>query len=937
MSCVRFRINLTGADFTSAPPASASSVGEVDFRSLVNEHTTRPSSSSGSSSRPAKRVKTTLVSSKTGEPGVASSSSSSSMSAAGGQNERSSISSGALDLSAYDNMPLDSVIGSGHRHGGGLTSVIEKIERSYANPLYFMPSSSEEDDSMESNNSDENDIEDDDGDDDDGDINLDDSGGHSTGKGLSNIFENVDEAMAASGNASTGGKTVGKNTMKKDGKKKKRKKSRKVRRVDYYSDDSFIDDSELLDEKERFFELQQSKTRHGGFFVNAGDILVQEDEVTSTQFSSQSDMYASEHTRPGTQTGDKREDFIIQHIGRTWDGHNSELQAELEMFVQRARPIIQNCTLQATPRLPQVLEGPLTHLDKIIRESTSAKQRRRPWPYIAALMDALPGFSKTRVMKTLSRLKNYSEAQQALHLAQAAKDAIQRHLEVRLNEHDAFAPPSASADAPEAAGSTRISKQYNWIPKTQMLLYVAVMRLRNWVAKENHYRERLEKADLDALGWHADEQVDLKKETDALLTDIVSILPDGMVEDQDIRSHVALGKILHEESEKTAVREKKERAKAEKEIQRLKARDARRHEKAMLKAAAKKKREEEREKKRREKALAKAKSKQLPVSALDKKIAAFTKKNGPRKVRRAYNFFQKHIYAKLIVDEPELQHLPQERMKRIGQLWQMLGDDERKKWDAKTQDDKVRYENEFAAFKLEKLDPFVQKLTNEDAKELNNSRAGIRTSSRSTSPDKSEVIDNGSTTGNSNSDGNSSDSNDNDSNSSNSQSSDSASSSDDSGDDSDDDTESVKEATFQKRMKEFLKMEAPKRSANSFMLFATEQRPLLMRERPELSVQQLSRKLGERWRSMSEEAKKMYKEDASAKRAAYNVEMKNFESRRATFENELRTQLGLDPQTREDASTNKKVKKGFGGKPIMSRNFHVPEFLDDDFEGSNGD
>ena len=191
MSCVRFRVHLTGADFASAPPASASSVGEVDFRSLVNKHTVRPSSSSGSSSsRPAKRVKTTLVSSNLGEAAVASSSSSSSVSAAGGPNERATISSsGALDLSAYDNMSLDSVIGSGHRHGGGLTSVIEKIERSYANPLYFMPSSSEEEDSMESNNSDDNDVEGDDVDDDDDDINLENSEGNRTGDGLSNILK----------------------------------------------------------------------------------------------------------------------------------------------------------------------------------------------------------------------------------------------------------------------------------------------------------------------------------------------------------------------------------------------------------------------------------------------------------------------------------------------------------------------------------------------------------------------------------------------------------------------------------------------------------------------------------------------------------------------------------------------------------------------------
>ena len=176
-------------------------------------------------------------------------------------------------------------------------------------------------------------------------------------------------------------------------------------------------------------------------------------------------------------TGDRREDFIAQHLGATWVGHNSALQAELEMFVQRARPIIQNSAYGAT-RLPQALEGPLTHLDKIIRASTSPKHKRRPWPYVAALMDAFPGYSRTKVTKTLNRLQKLAEAQEALRLTQDAKIAIQQHLKIRVCEHDAFV--SASSSSPHGVGGmdARDSAQHNWLPKTQILLYVAVMRLK---------------------------------------------------------------------------------------------------------------------------------------------------------------------------------------------------------------------------------------------------------------------------------------------------------------------------------------------------------------------------------------------------------------------------------------------------------------------------
>ena len=161
----------------------------------------------------------------------------------------------------------------------------------------------------------------------------------------------------------------------------------------------------------------------------------------------------------------------------------------------------------------------------------------------------------------------------------------------------------------------------------------------------------------------------------------------------------------------------------------------------------------------------------------------------------------------------------------------------------------------------------------------------------------------------------------------------SASDTDESGDDNEDHSKSANEAAFEKQMKAFSKKEAPKRSANSFMLFAMRQRPLLMAERPGLNIKELSKVLGEKWRTISEEVKKKFQSAALEKRAAYALEVKKFKVRRATYEGELRAQLGLNPLKKKGAAeTAGKLQGGGATGPIKSRTFQAPAFSADDFE-----
>lgn len=69
---------------------------------------------------------------------------------------------------------------------------------------------------------------------------------------------------------------------------------------------------------------------------------------------------------------------------------------------------------------------------------------------------------------------------------------------------------------------------------------------------------------------------------------------------------------------------------------------------------------------------------------------------------------------------------------------------------------------------------------------------------------------------------------------------------------------------------------APKRAANAYMIFCRERRAELKKEHPELPFGQLGAKLGEMWRSMSQQEKKPFEEKAAQDRERYKNEMANY-------------------------------------------------------------
>ena len=71
---------------------------------------------------------------------------------------------------------------------------------------------------------------------------------------------------------------------------------------------------------------------------------------------------------------------------------------------------------------------------------------------------------------------------------------------------------------------------------------------------------------------------------------------------------------------------------------------------------------------------------------------------------------------------------------------------------------------------------------------------------------------------------------------------------------------------------------APKRASNAYMIFCKERRAQLKLDRPDLPFGQLGKRLGEMWRSMSAEEKRLYEDRATGDRDRYKGEMNSYQS-----------------------------------------------------------
>jgi hypothetical protein len=66
---------------------------------------------------------------------------------------------------------------------------------------------------------------------------------------------------------------------------------------------------------------------------------------------------------------------------------------------------------------------------------------------------------------------------------------------------------------------------------------------------------------------------------------------------------------------------------------------------------------------------------------------------------------------------------------------------------------------------------------------------------------------------------------------------------------------------------------APKRPLSTFFLFSADERPKIKKDNASLSVADIAKVIGERWRSIGEERKRHYEEKARQEKERYDREL----------------------------------------------------------------
>lgn len=78
---------------------------------------------------------------------------------------------------------------------------------------------------------------------------------------------------------------------------------------------------------------------------------------------------------------------------------------------------------------------------------------------------------------------------------------------------------------------------------------------------------------------------------------------------------------------------------------------------------------------------------------------------------------------------------------------------------------------------------------------------------------------------------------------------------------------------------------APKRPLYPYIIFSTESRPKIVQENPSLSFTDIGRIIGEKWRALSAEDKKVYEKKSEADKERYKLEMEEYsKTKKAAFE-----------------------------------------------------
>ncbi|XP_018616847.1 transcription factor A, mitochondrial-like [Scleropages formosus] len=126
----------------------------------------------------------------------------------------------------------------------------------------------------------------------------------------------------------------------------------------------------------------------------------------------------------------------------------------------------------------------------------------------------------------------------------------------------------------------------------------------------------------------------------------------------------------------------------------------------------------------------------------------------------------------------------------------------------------------------------------------------------------------------------------------------------------------------------------PKKPLNAYMRYAQQQRPLIVAQRPGLSVPDVTREVAQRWKELTTEQKRPYVDTSAAAMQQYYAEMEKYKAQLTRDQSALLEKKKRESMAKKEATKKKRELKSLG-KPKRPRTA-VNIFMTEHFEEAKG-
>uniref|UniRef100_A0AAV1TKU2 Hpc2-related domain-containing protein n=1 Tax=Peronospora matthiolae TaxID=2874970 RepID=A0AAV1TKU2_9STRA len=279
----------------------------------------------------------------------------------------------------------------------------------------------------------------------------------------------------------------------------------------YDSEDSFIDDAELQQHIEDVRDHRKVKTKHAGFFVNAGEEI-----ETLEQEEDEDDE--SKQGKKRTVSGALRSFLEELPEGVSEWQPDEEVVKRLEVLRTAVQELAETAPIPKV--FPRSLDGPLRAVDKLVVEAHPNKWRVTG--YFATLMTFLP-YTKQYLKSNMLRLE-------ARDVAKNEREKLDSAVETLTEFVVAYG--SRAAAEPVDAVMADIAKDKELGTK----LHTVLEFQDDWVAKENDYRQMLKTEDKKHMKEPDYKPLNHRQERNRMFNRVLALFPSGLTDLQTLRA-----------------------------------------------------------------------------------------------------------------------------------------------------------------------------------------------------------------------------------------------------------------------------------------------------------------------------------------------------------------------------------------------------------------